>query len=77
MKYQCEHSDTGICLSCFKVGKELNDAYNKLWQLYEKMREEEDFEVATRDVEDKEVLVTIRTKDLLDLINRIDFMCGR
>ena len=77
MKYQCEHSDTGLCFKCFKGGEEVNRAYDLLWELFARVRDDKTFTVATEDTDGNEVVVTVPTDKLLAVINSIDTMCGR
>jgi hypothetical protein len=77
MKYQCEHSDTGLCLSCSKLNDQINKAYDLLWEVFAKVREEEWFEVSTLDTEENDVVVSCDVKKLKDILNAIDCMLER
>ena len=76
MKYQCEHSDTGIYLKCMKHDQ-INKAYDLLREIYAPLKTYTSFDVATQDTEGNDVMVTCETKKLLEIINLMDIMLGR
>ena len=55
----------------------IDQAYQILWDLFEANRDEETIPIATINTEEEDVIVDIKVKDLLEVINKIDNMCGR
>jgi len=53
MKYQCEHSDTGICYECFQKAKDLCECGNNMHTEHDDRKFE---------VDNKEVCVECFTK---------------
>jgi hypothetical protein len=59
------------------MNDQINKAYDLLWEVFAKVREDEGFEVETLNTEEEEVTRYCLTKDLYKIISSIDTMLGR